>query len=780
MGFRGILFSFVGWATLACQVQAETITLSAADVVATLQGESDGGAASVLSQRVSEALRSLGLEMKEGGLLTSQRLTGIPLSEGCTREATLDQLDLDAQVDDTSALTISINHINEPVIAGLQLALKVQGQGAVSQRFGARLFGRCRFYGSDDFVFDVDASVQIALQVNLGLNPESVGEDTLRLQPEVMVQAEVENYAYQTSVDGTLLSGVIESQINKSLEDLFAGEKVDAFVADAQQRAADLIANKWPDGELDLHIDRLSADQVADVYQTFSSRLGFVVSASYLNEHRAEILLALLERDTEDVGDGLLRSLACDASKAVAVNLPHYPLYREQGGGCAAIDPEQGGAGNYFSDAACSESVMFQPTGFDDECAVSMDKERFGNAAEIAGLPSYWTLNPGTRLDIGLESIAGNHQPYMTRRLYREVAGEKGICQLEMRVYSPSLDSKQLKPLLAFHGGSWRYRAAGYAGLEALVSHYTEEGFAVFAPFYRLTGEVDGNAACNGVDGDAILEDTQAALDWVQAHAVEFGVSESVLVKGVAVTGQSAGAYLAAWLAVHRSEAVSRALLLYAPTDFADYLRAVNGSESLIEAGKEAVEGLMGRPLDELAPDDPKVLAYSLPQQVENRAGSVPPLFLLQGMADTVVPASQSQRLCNALSGSADQGPAKLDGGDPAAGIFRQVYHCDDRSSELHLFAEAEHMFDVCPLGINCLVGGAESQALARDSLQKARTWLAADLDPQAEPGNESNPLTLAAEPKSSSGGGALGTEMLGIWLSAILWGARRRRLSGV
>ena len=153
-------------------------------------------------------------------------------------------------------------------------------------------------------------------------------------------------------------------------------------------------------------------------------------------------------------------------------------------------------------------------------------------------------------MDVGVKSIQDNFQPYMKRFNYRTVTGlprGTGTCALEMRVYKKDIAETNLRPVLAIHGGSWRYRGFGFWGLESLISHLTETGFVVFVPFYRLAGESDTTSTieCNGADWRGLTSDVESALDWVIANGPALGAADGL----ISVYGQSAGAHLSAWLA---------------------------------------------------------------------------------------------------------------------------------------------------------------------------------------------------------------------------------------
>lgn len=313
---------------------------------------------------------------------------------------------------------------------------------------------------------------------------------------------------------------------------------------------------------------------------------------------------------------------------------------------------------------------------------------------------------------VGKEKDA-NYPSRFIGNLYKS---DQTACQLEMRVYKKDLSANNLKSLLAFHGGSWDSRGVSFIGLESQIAHYTEQGFLVFAPFYRLSGEIDGNPECNGAAWTDVVADAEAALDWVKINAVKLGADSTL----PAVMGQSAGAHLAGWLMTYRSEDISSGLLLYPPTDFIDLLTKYragyfSGTEVKIEKTMNIVSNFIGTNARLVSTDDNVVLKNSFAHQDSTLGGIVPPVFLLHGMADSLVPVSQSIVMCNAYGGSAVD---RMDG-------LRSIYTCGT-SGQLHLMQQAEHGMDSCltDLGGPCLAGNLSSRNVVADSLRQAREWL--------------------------------------------------------
>ncbi len=441
--------------------------------------------------------------------------------------------------------------------------------------------------------------------------------------------------------------------------------------------------------------------------------------------------------------------------------LSSAPLYQPQDGVCQAVQP--GASGQYFSDPDCSKPIDYENLSLSRFCRETLDKSRFGNGADtVSGI---WRQHPGLALKMGVEKLKGLHKPYETRVVYKQTHSDRGDCQLEMRIYKRQPGKTGEAPLIMFHGGSWQTRSSGMLGLQSEVAHYTEVGFTVFLPFYRLTGEVDGNRECNGARGEDILSDASDALDWVRQHAGEYGAR---LVGGkVLVAGQSAGGHLAAWLTIHHPEQVAGAFLMYPPTDFADLLSRAKAGQST--KGLAAFTAFIGRSPDQASVDLPIIVTNTLPMLALGLP-QPPPVYLLHGAADTLVPLEQSVRLCNALAGDPDNGPAS-DIQFPD-GVSEATIVCDPgSSSQLHIIKQAEHALDYCvdvPLaGGGCPTGPKASRRAARSALRQAREWLlsirdAADTATSSTSGERETPPPQATSEQRSGGGGVLGI----LWLA--------------
>ncbi|MDO6462458.1 alpha/beta hydrolase [Granulosicoccaceae sp. 1_MG-2023] len=433
---------------------------------------------------------------------------------------------------------------------------------------------------------------------------------------------------------------------------------------------------------------------------------------------------AVSAADFDDFSDLFSNEACAGVVGVLSADMPAEPLYQLGDGQCralsaAAIDSTLA----VYSDTGCSRQISFETPDTAAFCAEIADKNSFGNDPSADTATPVWRLPPWPALDAGVLSISGNSRPYQARRIYRRA----GACALEIHVFKKAIDADGLKPLLLIHGGSWKYRQTGAIGLFTQISHYTEAGFAVFTPFYRLTGEGEAAAACSSAGGDEIVADIEAAYQWLLGNAAGFGADATA----VYVAGQSAGAHLAARMAVDHPDTTAAALLLYPPTDFGHFIRAYQAGEVDSAQGTDALADFLGESLATADPDSDIVRSNSLPERVAASPDSFPPMYLIHGGADELVPVEQSTRLCNAYGGDPASG-AQADNSDAAA--ERQSFDCGGQS-RLDVVKSAGHVLDFC-VTLNppwsllidtsglCPAGDADSQLAARSSLSAALDWL--------------------------------------------------------
>jgi len=184
-------------------------------------------------------------------------------------------------------------------------------------------------------------------------------------------------------------------------------------------------------------------------------------------------------------------------------------------------------------------------------------------------------------------------------------------------VYAPRAPSTRPRPVVVFfYGGSWNSGTrAGYAFVGRALA---AQGFVTIVPDYRLVP---------AVQYPAFVEDGAAAVQWTVAHAGEHGGNG----RAVVLMGHSAGAYIAAMLAVDPrwlgdERATVKGLVgLAGPYDFAPF----------DVAASRAAFGRWPDPSDT--------------QPVKWASAGDPAALLLYGTEDTVVRPRNSQALAAKL-----------------------------------------------------------------------------------------------------------------------------------
>ncbi|MFJ9782963.1 alpha/beta hydrolase fold domain-containing protein [Amycolatopsis sp. NPDC101161] len=222
--------------------------------------------------------------------------------------------------------------------------------------------------------------------------------------------------------------------------------------------------------------------------------------------------------------------------------------------------------------------------------------------------------------------------------IYREVPGFR---PLELELSEPD---DPLATIVYLHGGGWRRgsRLTPLPGFDRLAEELVAQGFRVAAADYRLSGEAIFPAP---------LDDVRAAIEFVRDG------------KPLFVWGESAGAHLGL-LAALTGSTVDGVVAWFPPAD----LLGLTG-----DVTREAA--LLGAP-----PESVPALARSASPVSFAHAGA-PPVLLMHGADDDLVPPTQSVRMAEALR---DAGaPVELhlvpgarhrwEGADPAAVVATSV-----------------------------------------------------------------------------------------------------------
>ena len=208
---------------------------------------------------------------------------------------------------------------------------------------------------------------------------------------------------------------------------------------------------------------------------------------------------------------------------------------------------------------------------------------------------------------------------------------------LELDLYVSSDKPAAPPPLVVWiHGGGWTAGRKEDCPVVWLVQH----GYAIASLEYRLAPSARFPAQ---------IHDGKGAVRWLRAHAVERGYDKD----RIAAAGHSAGGHLAALLATTggvaelegdvggnagESSRVQAALVAGGPVDFV-IENATRVERALADDSAGPVRALLGG-----APTEKADLAR-LASPVRHVTADDPPIFILHGVQDRVVPVFQAKAL---------------------------------------------------------------------------------------------------------------------------------------
>jgi acetyl esterase/lipase len=219
---------------------------------------------------------------------------------------------------------------------------------------------------------------------------------------------------------------------------------------------------------------------------------------------------------------------------------------------------------------------------------------------------------------------------YIPDLVYGEVPGFR---PLELDLYRPDVPSPA-PVIVHVHGGGWRRGSRRHSLPRVGADFYQRlagQGFAVAAVDYRLSGEAVYPAA---------LEDVRTAVGWVRKQAADHGLDAG----RVFLWGDSAGGHLALMTALTGAD-VQGVVAWFPVTDLAGLASDVAAAGGVPDPGPESREALfLGAP----AADVPDLAREASP--VAHASAAAPPVLLMHGAADDLVPPAQSIRLAGALT----------------------------------------------------------------------------------------------------------------------------------
>jgi acetyl esterase/lipase len=226
--------------------------------------------------------------------------------------------------------------------------------------------------------------------------------------------------------------------------------------------------------------------------------------------------------------------------------------------------------------------------------------------------------------------------------VYEDVAGRQETLDLYLPRGTPPAGGWPV--LVAIHGGGWRRFDKDEYGPK-VAPMFVPEGIAVVAMNYTLSAPGSPSWPANFVD-------VRNAVRWARASAGEFGLDPNAF----AAIGESAGGHLAALLGTNPdgpitsggdpaagdvygpvSARVQAVVDFYGPTSLA----ALQAHSRL--AAPAVVQFLGGKPGQ--VPQ-----SYWDASPVDHVTAASPPMLILQGTADTLIPSGQPAALASALT----------------------------------------------------------------------------------------------------------------------------------
>jgi acetyl esterase/lipase len=207
-----------------------------------------------------------------------------------------------------------------------------------------------------------------------------------------------------------------------------------------------------------------------------------------------------------------------------------------------------------------------------------------------------------------------------------------GYRPLELDLYLAQA-SGPLPVIVYIHGGGWR-RGSRRDSLALLGADFYDSlaarGFAVAAIDYRLSGEARYPAP---------LEDVRTAVSWVHDNAAAYGFDAG----RVFLWGDSAGGHLALMAALTGGK-VHGVVAWFPVTDLAGLPSDLEDVGAVPDRGPDSREALLlGNPASSV----PELARQASP--VTHAGAGAPPILLMHGDVDELVPPAQSVRLAEAL-----------------------------------------------------------------------------------------------------------------------------------
>jgi len=223
--------------------------------------------------------------------------------------------------------------------------------------------------------------------------------------------------------------------------------------------------------------------------------------------------------------------------------------------------------------------------------------------------------------------------------VYKEIDNRK----LEIHFYEPNRNLFRKTPLLIYvHGGSWKYgtHKLGSEELENIFNPVRNLGVAIASIQYRLTDD--------SIKFPDHINDVTDAIRFIVKNEDRFGIDSN----RISLIGASAGAHLNLLAALNQDSfyedpsfndvtyKIRSIVSLATPLDLVDL--SDYSSEELIKIN-ELLYGFFGFSYEE----NPDI--YHLASPMHHVSKTMPPIFLVHGEFDELVPVAQADRFHKSL-----------------------------------------------------------------------------------------------------------------------------------
>lgn len=222
----------------------------------------------------------------------------------------------------------------------------------------------------------------------------------------------------------------------------------------------------------------------------------------------------------------------------------------------------------------------------------------------------------------------------------------EGDAAQKLDLYLPDPPAAESRPLVVhIHGGGWK----GGSKFPCPVVNLVGRGYAVASIEYRFSQKAVFPAQ---------IQDCQAAIRWLRAHSAEYQIDP----QHVGVTGGSAGGHLSALVGAaggkrafptigaheDQSDRVQCVCDIFGPSNFATVIQQAEADTNVrnifrFNTPDDPYSSLIGANLNE---NPQKAAAVSPVHYVSTDS---PPMLILHGTHDALVPYAQSEELAAAL-----------------------------------------------------------------------------------------------------------------------------------